>query len=109
MSFNTLHIFGYGESQLITNSDNIKVPTSDVQASADAVVANVYAQKPQGNDASAQYHAVNIFYDMFADFQPKTGTSFRVQWGDLDAALVDTLATDITNDWNSTTTTTTQP
>lgn len=97
MAFNTIHIFGYGESQLITNTENLKVPTSEVQASADAVVTNVFSQKPVGNDASAQYHAVNIFSNMFADYQPKTGTSFRVQWADLDAALIDALATAITN------------
>lgn len=92
--FNTLHIFGYGESQLIGENFNYKVPNSELPA-CQPVVDNVYSKKPADSDASADYHAVNIFHDMFADYQPKTGSSFRVPYAELDALLIDALAAEI--------------
>ena len=94
--FNTIHVFGYGETQLISKDVNFKCSTSELSSVA-AVVANVYSKKPADSDASAEYHAVNIFNDMFADYQPQTGKEgFRVKWEDLDAALIDALVVEIT-------------
>lgn len=92
--FNTIHIFGYGETQLISEDVNFKCPTSELSSAA-PVVANVYSKKPADSDASAEYHAVNIFNDMFSDYQPQTGEGFRVKWEDLDAALIDSLAAEL--------------
>ena len=95
MSYNTLHIFGYGECQLITDTENKKVPTYDC-ASAQTVVDMVYALKPVGNTASADYHAINIFNDLFADYQSLDG-SFRVEYAELDATLINQLVLEIEN------------
>lgn len=89
-TFNTLHIFGYGETQVIKQDSNKKVSTSSL-TKTQAVIDNVYSKKPQDSDASADVHAVNIFHNMFADYQPKTGKSFRVEFKDLDAAAIDAL------------------
>lgn len=104
--FSTIHIFGYGETQLIKENYNEKVPTADLSA-APPVVADVYSHKPQDSTASSDYHAVNIFNNMFADFQPKTGKSFRVKWEDLDKALIDALVAQFETYISTTTTTTT--
>ncbi len=94
--FNTIHVFGYGETQLISKDVNFKCNTSELTSVA-AVVANVYSKKPADSDASAEYHAVNIFNDMFADYQPQTGKEgFRVKWADLDASLIDALVAELT-------------
>lgn len=95
MSYNTLHIFGYGECQVITDTENKKVPTSDC-ASAQNVVDMVYALKPVGNNAGTDYRTITIFNDMFADYQSPEG-NFRVEYAELDAALIDTLVTEIEN------------
>ena len=102
--FSTLHIFGYGESQLIGSEPNpsggkpvgfnVKAPNSALTA-LQPVVDNVYSKKPADSDAGADYHAINIFHNMFADYQPREGEGFRVQYADLDAALIDALATEI--------------
>lgn len=94
--FNTLHIFGYGESQLIKDNYNKKVLTSDV-AAAPLVVADVYSKKPQDNTATTDYHAVSIFYNNFANYVDKNGESFRVPYDQLDSALIDSLVTEIEN------------
>lgn len=106
VTFSTLHIFGYGETQLIGDKVNFKTATSNI-SSVQAIVDNVYSKKPVDLDASSSYHAVNIFHDMFADFQPKTGKGFRVQKGNLDQALIDALVLEIVSLIPTTTTTTT--
>ena len=91
--YNTLHIFGYGECQVITDTENKKVPTEDCP-SAQAVVDMVYALKPEGNTAGTDYRAINIFNDMFADYQSPEG-NFRVDYSELDSALIDQLVEEI--------------
>lgn len=99
MSWNTLHIFGYGETQLITDTINKKVATSGLTA-APAVVSGIYAHKPVDSTASSQYHAINIINNCFADWIPETGESFRVQWSDLtaqDLLDIDALVLEVEN------------
>lgn len=91
--YNTLHIFGYGECQVITDTENKKVPTSECP-SAQAVVDMIYALKPIGSTAGTDYRAINIFKDMFADYQSPEG-NFRVDYSELDSALIDQLVNEI--------------
>lgn len=105
-TWSTLHIFGYGETQLIGNNFNYKTSTSNL-AAASAVVADVYSKKPADSDASADYHAVNIFNDMFADYQPNSGSGFRVKYAELNQVLIDALIEEILAVCVTTTTTTT--
>ncbi len=62
-----------------------------------AVIDNVYSKKPADNNAGTQYHAINIFNDMFADYIHKTQgeKSFRVKYEDLDATLINELVDEI--------------
>lgn len=93
--YNTLHIFGYGECQVITDTENKKVPTCDCP-SAQAVVDMIYALKPIDNNAGTDYRAINIFNDMFADYQSPEG-NFRVEYSELNSALIEQLVTEIEN------------
>jgi hypothetical protein len=91
--YNTLHIFGYGECQVITDTQNKKVPTSECP-SAQAVVDMIYALKPTDNNAGTDYRAINIFKGMFADYQSPEG-NFRVEYAELDSALIEQLVSEI--------------
>ena len=95
-NFNTIHIFGYGETQLISSDSNKKVATLTL-TKVQAVIDNVYSKKPADNNAGTDYHAINIFDNMFADYQPKTREekSFRVEYKDLDATLINELVEEI--------------
>jgi len=95
-TWSTLHIFGYGESQLIGTDFNKKV-SSSVLTSLQAVVDNVYSFKPVDNTANEEYHAINIFYDMFADWQTKDSSvkGWRTEYSELDATLIDALVAEI--------------
>lgn len=94
--WSTLHIFGYGETQLIGNDFNKKVNTS-VLTTAQAVIDNVYSFKPEGNTATKEYHAINIFNDMFADWQTSQQgvDGWRVEYSELDATLIDALVAEV--------------
>jgi hypothetical protein len=95
-TWSTLHIFGYGETQLIGADFNKKVPSSAL-TTLQAVVNNVYSFKPVDNPATEQYHAINIFNDMFADWQTSQQgvQGWRTQYAELDVTLIDALIVEI--------------
>jgi hypothetical protein len=58
-TWSTLHIFEYGETQLIGEDFNKKVLTSEI-TKAQAVIDNIYFVKPKEIDTTTKYHAINI-------------------------------------------------
>lgn len=96
---NTLHIFGYGETQIIGKdgdvSVNKKVATSGL-LKAQAVVDDVYSKKPAENTSPNEYRAINVFNKMFADYHPSAdNNSWRVKWAELNHAAVDELVAEV--------------
>lgn len=96
-TFNTIHIFGFGTVQVIGKDTNIQTPISSVSAQAQAVIDNVWSKKPSDNNGTKEYHAINIFNGMFADWQSKVKgeKGFRTQYADLDATLIDALVSEV--------------
>lgn len=97
IKWSTIHIFGYGETQLIGKDLNKKVKTSEL-TTVQAVIDNVYSLKPEDNLATTEYHSINIFNDMFSDWatKDKETKGWRTQYSLLDATLIDALITEIT-------------
>jgi hypothetical protein len=95
-TWSTLHIFGYGETQLIGTDFNKKVPSAELTTLA-AVVANVYSFKPEDSTATEDYHAINIFKDMFADWQSKVEgeKGWRTEYAELDAEAIEALVAEV--------------
>lgn len=95
-TYNTLHIFGYGEVQVIGKDLNKKVATSEL-TKVQPVVDNVYSFKPEGSAATEEYHAINIFNDMFADWQTKQQgvEGWRVQYAELNAVAIEELVAEV--------------
>ena len=92
--YNTLHIFGYGETQVITDKENKKVPTDSIVGVQD-LVDEIYSKKPSGNAATSDYRTISIFNDMFADYSDNLGNSFRVDYSELNAALIDAVVLEV--------------
>ncbi len=92
--YNTLHIFGYGETQVITDTENKKVATDSI-VGVQALVDDLYSKKPSGNAATTDYRVISIFNDMFADYSDELGNSFRVDYSELNAALIDAVVLEI--------------
>lgn len=93
--FNTLHIFGFGDVQVITkDGGNTKKASSLTKLQA--VIDNVWSKKPADIIIpTKEFHAINIFNGMFSDWQPKQPKveGFRTPYDQLDntkiLALVD--------------------
>lgn len=102
-SWSTIHIFGYGESQIIGTADDDKgfsnkVPTS-VLTKVDAFVDDLFTHQPEDNAAvKTEYHVIHIFHDNEVRFVSKTDgvEGFSVKLEELNQAtlqeLVDELA-----------------
>ena len=107
--WNTLHIFGFGTVQAISDTQNVQAPISAFQAEVDAVVDDVWSKRPEGYTGEKSYHAINNFFEMFSDWLPNQMNvqSFRVQAADLDQTLLNNLAEAVLAYVPPTTTTTT--
>lgn len=108
-TWNTIHIFGFGTVQVISDTQNIQAPFTSVAVEAQAVVDNVWANKPADYVGTETYHAINNFNTMFSDWLPNTpdAKSFRVEAANLDQALLDALAEAVLVEQTTTTTSTT--
>jgi hypothetical protein len=57
----TIHIFGYGETQINSKDLSVKVATSGLTAVTPLIQA-IFAKKPQDNTSVVDgYHAINVF------------------------------------------------
>ena len=92
--YNTLHIFGYGETQVITDKENKKVATDSIVGVQD-LVDEIYSKKPADNPATTDYRVISIFNDMFADYSDEEGNHFRVDYSELNAALIDAVVLEV--------------
>jgi hypothetical protein len=93
-SYNTLHIFGYGETQVITDTENKKVATDSI-VGVQLVVDDLYSKKPSDNPATTNYRVISIFNGMFADYSDEEGNNFRVDYSELNAALIDAVVLEV--------------
>jgi hypothetical protein len=75
--YNTLHIFGYGETQVITDKENKKVATDSI-VGVQALVDDLYSKKPAGNPATTDYATITILNDMFADYSDEEGNHLEL-------------------------------
>ena len=92
--FNTIHIFGFGVVQVIGKDLNVQCPITSVQSQADACINEVWFTKPTDYVGTKDYHAINIFSTMFADWKPKTKgeTPFRLKYNEINNSLFEALA-----------------
>lgn len=89
MSIKVIHIFGYGEIQIIGKDSNKKTSISNIH-NYQSVVDDIFSKKPQNLNATNQYHSINIFVGSHADFivKNKDENSFRVKYSELDENLI---------------------
>ena len=95
-NFNTLHIFGFGDVQVITADGGATKKAADL-TKLQAVVDNIWSTKPTDYVVTKEYHAVNVFDGMFADWQAKVEgeKSYRTEYAELDAVAVQALVDEV--------------
>ena len=96
-NYNTLLIFGYGQTQLITDTDS-KIVNSDELASLNAVIENIYSQKPLENKSQEDYTRIAIYNSDFADWVNNNPDDyFKVAYSELNKVLIESLILEIKN------------
>ena len=96
-NYNTLLIFGYGQTQLITDTET-KIVDSSTLPSLDAVIEDVYSNKPANNKSSTDYTRIAIYNNDFSDWvNSNPNDYFKVPYDELNQALIDSLVLEIKN------------
>jgi hypothetical protein len=72
----TLHIFGYGETQINGDEFSVKLKT-DTLTKVQPLVDAVWSLKPADSTAVQEFHAINIFN--FDDIRYMTKDGFNVE------------------------------
>ena len=95
-NWSTLHIFGFGDVQVISK-DGGATKKAATLSKLQAVIDNVWSTKPTDNTSTKQYHAINIFEGMFADWQTKVPKEkgFRTEYSKLDNSLIQQLVDEV--------------
>lgn len=94
-NYNTLLIFGYGQTQLITDTDS-KLVNSDELASLNAVIQDIYSKKPSGNISQENYTRIAIYNNDFADWVNNSPDDyFKIAYTELNQLLINSLVLEI--------------
>jgi hypothetical protein len=93
--YNTLLIFGYGQTQLITNTDSILVDSCTL-TSLNSVIENIYFNKPTDNKSQDHYTRIAIYNYDFTDWINNTPNDyFKVPYYKLDQSKIENLINEI--------------
>jgi hypothetical protein len=89
----TIHIFGYGETQLISNENNDKYPT-DKLTKVTALVDAIWNLKPEEVKGEKKYQVIHFFN--YNDVRWLGEESFNLKNEENLIPLIDELITEIT-------------
>jgi|688.fasta_scaffold409027_1 hypothetical protein len=94
-AWNTIHIFGYGETQ-INSEKGTKVKT-DTLSKVQPLIDHIYSKKPEDNNSGLQFHVIHIFKDnsvrYISSIEEEVG--FNVDYSEIDLKLVDDLVNEL--------------
>jgi hypothetical protein len=89
----TIHIFGYGETQINSKDLSIKVSTSTL-TSVTPLLAGIFAKKPTDNTTLVtEFHAVNLFG--YNDIRWMSKDGFNVKDETTLKSLIDALISEL--------------
>ena len=98
--FSTIHIFGYGETQIIGNDNNGKVQSSEL-TNLVVLVDHIKTFLPENGVTLTDYHVIHIFegsdvrYLGVGTEDRKEDTSFSVKYDQINLTLLDTLVNEV--------------
>ena len=72
----TIHIFGYGETQINSKDLSVKVKSTELKK-LKALVDKVWSKKPQDSDAEQNYHVIHCFGHDDVRYGSKKGFSLK--------------------------------
>lgn len=90
MGNTTIHIFKYGEAQIISDGVNFKAKTSDF-SKLQAVITNIKSKRPSDVE-DKEFHVVHVFVDSKVNYNSvEKGGSFSIKYSALDKSKIDAL------------------
>jgi hypothetical protein len=97
-TFNTIHIFGYGETQIIGEDLNFKTDSSSLTSLAN-FVNHVKSLKPE-DVVAADYHVIHVFNGsnvryLASSENKEEKKTFIVNLTEIDSVLLDALAQEL--------------
>ena len=97
-NWNVMHVFGYGQSQMIGPDKNGKA-ANDTLTTISPLISYLATQQQQGTTISmSTLRALNMFNNKFVDFIPNSldgNTWQRFEVADIDPSYIDNLATEL--------------
>jgi hypothetical protein len=72
----TIHIFGYGETQINSKDLSVKVKSIELKK-LKTLVDKVWSKKPQDSDAEQNYHVIHCFGHDDVRYGSKKGFSLK--------------------------------
>jgi hypothetical protein len=72
----TIHIFGYGETQINSNEFSVKVKTTELKK-VKALIDAIWVKKPEDSNAEENYHVINLFGHNDIRWVSKDGFSLK--------------------------------
>ena len=76
----TIHIFGYGETQINSKDFSVKVATSTL-TTVEPLTSAIWAKKPADTNAEENYHVVHLFGYDDVRWLSKDGFSLKSEKG----------------------------
>ena len=98
--FSTIHIFGYGETQIIGETNNGKILSSSLTTLV-PFVDHIKTFLPESGVTLTDYHVIHIFegsdvrYLGVGTEDRKEETSFSVKYDQINLTLLDTLVNEV--------------
>ena len=98
--FSTIHIFGYGETQIIGENNNGKIQSSEL-TNLGALVDHIKTFLPTTGVTLTNYHVIHIFegsdvrYLGVGTEDRKEETSFSVRYNQITPALLDNFVNEV--------------
>jgi len=96
-NWSTLHVFGFGDSQVIAPENSGKTKKSNDLTNLNAFVNHIWSLKPEGNAGQKEYHSINLFNGLFCDWHPlnREEDSFRIEFNLIDQKIIDDLIQEV--------------
>jgi hypothetical protein len=92
-----IHIFNYGETQLISKEHSVKVKTDLVSGETTTLINTIWNLKPSGTTGNKEFHVIHVFGYDDVRWLGGNKTHFTLKNNTTLKPLIDNLITELVN------------
>jgi len=93
----TIHIFNYGETQLISKDHSVKVNSNLVSGETTTLIDGIWNLKPSGTTGNKEFHVIHVFGYDDVRWLGGNKTHFTLKNNTILKPLIDNLITELVN------------